>query len=234
MNLYIVATPIGNLQDITIRAIKVLTSVDVVLCEDTRKAGFLLEHIRKTYPLLIENTEKPKLLSYYDQNETERIPEVLSLLKQGKKIALISDAGTPGISDPGFKLIRECIKQGIRIEPIPGPSSVITALIASGLPTDRFMFVGYPPKKSGQRDNFFKELKSKNLETTIVMFEAPHRLIETLESLKSVFGDIEISLARELTKIHEEITKNKISYFSQTLKEKDVKGEFVILFSTKQ
>ncbi len=234
MNLYIVATPIGNLQDITIRAIKVLTSVDVVLCEDTRKAGFLLEHVRKTYPLLIEDSEKPKLISYYDQNETERIPEVLSLLKQGKKIALVSDAGTPGISDPGFKLIRECIKQGIKIEPIPGTSAVITALVASGLPTDRFMFVGYPPRKSGQRDNFFTELKSKNLETTIIMLEAPHRLIETLESLKSVFGDIEVSLARELTKIHEEITKNKISYILESFKEKGAKGEFVILFSTKQ
>ena len=222
--LYIVATPIGNLQDITLRAIEILQKVDVIACEDTRKTGILLSKI------LPVEAKRPRLVSYYEQNELQRIPEVVAAIKDGLNIALVSDAGTPTVSDPGFKLVRECVKEGIKIESLPGASSVITALTASGLPTDKFLFVGYPPKKPGHRKDLFINLSKLSVKTTIILFEGPHHISRTLEGIKEVFGDIDIVICRELTKIYEEIRREKISksleHFEKTLP----KGEFVILF----
>jgi len=233
--LFIVATPIGNLQDITLRAIKTLQSVDVIACEDTRKTGILLQKILQILSINTNTTnisiKKPRLVSYYEQNELQRIPEVISAIKDGLNIALVSDAGTPTISDPGFKLVRECIREGIKVESIPGPSSVITALTVSGLPTDKFLFLGYPPRKPGHRKSLFENVKSATslVESTIIFFEAPHKIVKTLEELKEIFGDIEIVLARELTKIHEEVRREKISKSIEHFEKTIPKGEFISL-----
>jgi 16S rRNA (cytidine1402-2'-O)-methyltransferase len=221
--LYIVATPIGNLQDITMRAVKVLGTVDVIACEDTRKTGILLAKVLKS------ECPRPRLISYYEQNELQRIPEVIAAIKDGLNIALVSDAGTPTVSDPGFKLVRECIKEGIKVESLPGASSVLTALTVSGLPTDKFLFVGYPPKKPGHRKDFFEKLTKIGIKTTIILFESPHHLIRTLEGMKEVFGDVDIIICRELTKIYEEIRREKISKSLEHFVKIIPKGEFVIL-----
>lgn len=222
--LYVVATPIGNLGDITLRAIEVLKSVGVVACEDTRKTGQLLTKLQIT---------NYKLLSFYEQNEFQRMPEIIAALKDGLNIALVSDAGTPTVSDPGFKLVRECIKEGIKVESIPGASSVISSLVSSGLPTDKFMFVGYLPRKEGHRKTFLTSLLSaiSIIKTTVIFFEAPHRIVGTLEELKEIFEDIDIVIARELTKIHEEIRREKISESIVHFEKTNPKGEFVILFN---
>lgn len=227
--LYIVATPIGNMQDITLRAIKVLRSVDAIACEDTRKTGLLLQNLASQGQAL----QKPRLVSYYEQNEPQRIPEIINALKNGLNIALVSDAGSPTISDPGFKLVRECIKEGIKVESIPGPSSVITALTVSGLPTDKFLFVGYPPKKPGHRKKFFQTLTLvlHSIKVTLILFEAPHKLTRTLEELRNEFGDVDIVICRELTKIYEEIRREKISKSLEHFAKTTPKGEFVILFN---
>jgi len=222
---YIVATPIGNLQDITLRAIKVLQNVDVIACEDTRKTGILLSQI------LSSENPKPRLISYYEQNELQRIPEIISAIKDGLNIALVSDAGTPTISDPGFKLIRECIKEGIKVESLPGASSVLTALTVSGLPTDKFLFIGYPPKKPGHRKTLFENLTKLPIKTTIILFESPHHLIRTMEGMRNVLGDINIVICRELTKVYEEIRREKISKSLEHFSKITPKGEFVILFN---
>lgn len=239
--LFIVATPIGNLQDITLRAIKVLQTVDVIACEDTRKTGLLLQNLQNLAlqgvasqgETLQKNTFKPKLVSYYEQNELQRIPEVIAAIKDGLSIALVSDAGTPTISDPGFKLVRECIREGIKVESLPGASSAITALTVSGLPTDKFLFVGYPPKKPGHRKNFFQSLTTAlhSIKVTIILFEAPHKLIRTLEELNEEFGNVDIVICRELTKIYEEIRREKISKSLEHFSKITPKGEFVILFN---
>lgn len=223
--LYVVATPIGNLSDITLRAIETLKSADAIACEDTRKTGVLLSRI---LPI-----NKPRLISYYEQNELQRIPEIINALKNGLNIALVSDAGTPTISDPGFKLVREAIREGINVESIPGPSSVITALVSSGLPTDKFLFVGYPPKKPGHRKKLFQNIASmiRIIKTTVIVFEGPHHLIRTLTEMKEVFGDIDIVLSRELTKIHEEVRREKISNLIEHFSKTTPKGEIVILFN---
>lgn len=236
--LYIVATPIGNLKDITQRASKILTSVDCIASEDTRKTGMLLKDIYDRYadwPDFYDKDKKPKLISYYEQNEFKRIPEIIDLLSYDKNIALVSDAGTPTISDPGFKLVRECIKKGIRVESIPGPSSVISSLVSSGLPTDKFLFLGYLPKKQGHRLTLLKNLSEslKLIESTVIFFEAPHKLIKTLEELKDVFGDINIVICRELTKIYEEVRREKVSETLQHFRKIVPKGELVILFNLK-
>ena len=232
--LYIIATPIGNLQDISFRAIKILYSVEIIVCEDTRHTGLLLKYIRDNN-LSSQKDFKPALLSYYEQNELKRIPQILNVLKNGVNVALVSDAGTPTISDPGFKLVRECILLGIKVESIPGPSSVISALVVSGLPTDKFLFLGYLPKKQGKRKNLFSELFQcfktfRQIHPTVIFFESPHRLLETLEDLKEVFGDIGIVICRELTKIHEEIRREKISESIKHFTKTSAKGEFVVLF----
>ena len=237
--LFIVSTPIGNLEDITLRAIKTLFSVDCIACEDTRKTGQLIKNYQsriKNQELRIKNLEikrKAKLISYYDDIEQKRIPEIISLLDKDKDVALVSNAGTPLIADPGFKLVKECIKRNIKVVPIPGPSAVLAALVASGLPTNNFYFLGFLPVKKNKRQELLKKLQ-KSFENfrqkpTIIAYEAPHRIQKTLSDIKEIFGDIEIVIARELTKIHEEGKKIKISeaitYYSKP------KGEFVILFN---
>lgn len=230
-NLYIVATPIGNLQDITLRAIDTLRSVDFLLCEDTRTTSILLNYLNNK---LGENEKTPRLIPLYEENETKVLQEVILSLKNGFDIAVVSDAGTPTISDPGFKLVRECLKEGIKVVSIPGPTSLISALVSSGLPTDKFLFMGFLPKKQGHRKTSLENIK-KSLElinSTVIIFESPYRLLKTLEEIKEIFGDIQIVVARELTKIHEEVRKDLISNQINHYK-KQVKGEIVLLFNLK-
>ena len=230
--LSIVSTPIGNLEDITLRAIKVLGSVDVVACEDTRKTGILLSKISNSQFPITNSKARPKLLSYFEGNEERRIPQIISLLKQGKDVALVSNAGTPLVSDPGFKLVRECIKEGIKIEPIPGPSAVLTALVSSGLPTDKFLFLGYLPKRKGKREKILRGCTSifRIIEVAVILFESPHRLLQTLKEIKTILGDVEIVICRELTKMHEEIKRGKITEMIKHYREKAPKGEVTVLF----
>lgn len=223
--LYVVATPIGNMQDITLRAIEILKNVPLIACEDTRHTGSLLQKLN------ISN--RPKLISLFEENEKARIPEILKIFQEGLDVALVTNAGTPAISDPGFRLIRECVNNEIKVVPLPGPNSVITSLSASGLPTDKFTFIGFLPNKSSQRIKLLNSVNEslKDLSSTIIFFESPYRLLCSLHDLTSVFGDIKIVIARELTKVYEEISKDNISNF--ILKYKNPKGEFVILFNLK-
>lgn len=213
--LYIVPTPIGNLKDITLRSLEVLQSVDGIICEDTRRTSLLLNHYQIKKPLLVLN----------DYNEAKVFPQILEKLRAGQNLALVSDSGTPLISDPGYKLVRECLHQGIEVDSLPGPSSLLPALTLSGLPPDKFTFLGYLPEKQGHR---LKSLKNLNPKTTYIIFVAPHKLIKTLEDIKTVFGDIEVVLAHELTKIHQSVERKSASDFLKTLKHP--KGEYVLLF----
>ncbi|KKP94879.1 MAG: Ribosomal RNA small subunit methyltransferase I [Candidatus Levybacteria bacterium GW2011_GWA2_36_13] len=226
--LYIVATPIGNLQDITLRAIRLLKETEYITCEDTRKAHILLKSI---------GAEKNKfLISYFEGKEDERIPKIINLLKNGKDVALISDAGTPGISDPGFRVVRSALNEGIAVRTLPGPSAGISGLVISGLPTDKFIFLGFPPQKGGNRKRLFTNLKEvlKIIETTVIIYESPHKILRTLKNLEEIFGDIEVVIERELTKIHEEVVRAKISEFLDKYSRNKVKGELMILFSLKR
>ena len=232
--LYVVSTPIGNLQDIGIRAVKVLIETEIIACEDTRKTGVLLKKAREYYSKFFsfeKNFKKNRLISYYEQNEEKRIFEIINLLKSSNNIALVSDSGTPAISDQGFKLIRECTKENIRVESIPGPSSVISALVVSGLPTDKFLFAGYPPKKPGNRQKYFEKLKKgkDDFKQTLIIFEAPHRLVKALSEVRNIFGDIDAVITRELTKVFEEVNRDKLSNLIAYYSTKTPKGEFVIL-----
>jgi 16S rRNA (cytidine1402-2'-O)-methyltransferase len=229
--IFIVATPIGNLKDITFRALEVLKLVDYIACEDTRHASILI----KEYFYESQKEMYGKLFAYYEENESGKIPQILNLLTNGKNVALISDAGTPTISDPGFKLVRECKRNNINVISIPGASSVISSITASGLPTDKFIFLGFLPLKQGHRINLLENLKKslENLSSTVVYFESPHKIIKNLIDLKSVFGDITLTVVREQTKIHEEIISLKISELLERYK-KGVKGEMVILFNLKE
>ncbi len=215
--LTIVPTPIGNLKDITLRALEVLKEVDGIICEDSRRTGLLLNHYQINKPLLVLN----------DYNEVKNVDSILERLKSGQNLALVSDAGTPLISDPGYKLVREAIHQEIEVDSLPGPSSVITALTLSGLPPDKFLFVGYPPEKSGKRLKWLEDLKKAD--STIIMFVSPHKIIKTLADMKEVFGDIEIVLAHELTKIHQSVENKKITGWLESLK--NPKGEYILLFN---
>lgn len=220
--LYIVPTPIGNLKDITLRALEVLKEVDGIICEDTRRTAILLNHYQIKKPLLILN----------DYNETQSVHKIVDRLKSSQNLALVSDAGTPLISDPGYKLVRECINLGIPVDSLPGPSSVITALTLSGLPPDKFMFLGYPPEKAGRRIKFFQNIlgreHNENLKATYIFFVSPYKLIRTLEDMKEVLGDIEVTLAHELTKVHQSVESKKISIWLKELTHP--KGEYVLLF----
>lgn len=217
--LFVVPTPIGNLKDITIRALEVLKEVDLIACEDTRQTLKLLNKY---------NITDKRLVSYYQPKEEEKIPYLLEELKSCKKVALVSDAGTPAVSDPGYKLIRACIEEGIEVEVLPGASAVITALVGSGLPTDRFLFLGFPPKKGLEK--FFEPYKG--LELTFILYESPHRILKTLDVIKEVFNNPPTVVAKELTKLHEEYIRGKTSEVIEYLKENPdkVRGEFVILF----
>lgn len=214
-NLYLVATPIGNLDDITLRAINILNNVDIVAAEDTRHTLQLLNHL---------NISKP-LISYYKQTENVKAEILINKLIEGKNIALVSDAGTPAISDPGEEIVKEAIKNNINIIPIPGACAAINALICSGISSKEFLFVGFLPTNKKDKTGKLKEIKEIN--KSIILYEAPHKLIKTLEDIKEVLGDINISLAREITKIHEEFIRGKISEI--LIKEINIKGEFVII-----
>ena len=237
--LFIVSTPIGNLEDITIRAIKTLFSVDIIACEDTRRTGLLLSELKKRYISLIEVShtsiyDSPTgsgRMKFDDHTEHQKTPELIQMLQEGKNIALVSDAGTPLISDPGYRLVSEAMKRGIKVVSIPGPSAVLAALTSSGLPTDKFLFLGYPPEKQSHRIKLFLNLLTMKQwsNPTIVFYCAPHKLIQTLDDFKETFGDIEIVITRELTKIHEEVVKLKIS--EAIMKFSNPKGEFVILLN---
>lgn len=219
--LYIVATPIGNLKDISLRAIDVLKSVDLILCEDTRVSGKLLS----TYDI------SKKLIAFNDFNEEARTIEAILNLKIGKNLALISDAGTPLVSDPGYKLVREAIANNIIIESIPGASAAITALTISGMPPDKFFFVGYLSKKDGKRKNQLEDIKKiKDISAnTTIIYESPFRVLNTLENIKEIFGDINIAICRELTKLHEETRREKVSESITYFTGHTPKGEFIIL-----
>jgi 16S rRNA (cytidine1402-2'-O)-methyltransferase len=217
--LYVVGTPIGNLKDITFRAIEVLQSVNFIACEDTRRTSILLNHYK---------IEGKKLLSYYEPKESVQVPKIIKLLEK-EDVALVTDAGMPSISDPGYKLIRACIEKGIPVEVIPGPSAVITALVGSGLPTDRFTFVGFLPKKG--LNNFLEELKAYK-DSTIIAFESPNRVLKSLEAIKEVYGDnTTVCVARELTKLHEEYIRGRaVEVLEELNKRGEIKGEVVILW----
>ena len=215
--LYVVSTPIGNLEDITLRALRMLKEVDLIAAEDTRKTGFLLKHFE------IKN----KITSYHDYNKEKKTPFLINQLKSGKDVAIVSDAGTPGISDPCYFLVKEALKQEIRIVPLPGPSALLSALVVSGLPTDRFVFEGFLPQKKSKRAKRIKELSSEK--RTLVLFESPYRLIQTLENLNQMLGERRIVVARELTKKFEEITRGKITDVKSYFEKRKIKGEMVII-----
>lgn len=217
--LYLVPTPIGNLEDITLRAIRILKEVELILAEDTRKSGILLKHIQVS----------TKMESFHKFNEHQRLLRYVGFLQQEKSIALISDAGTPSISDPGFLLVRECLKNNIEVECLPGATAFVPALVNSGLPSDRFVFEGFLPQKKG-RNKRFEKLKDE--ERTIIFYESPHRLLKTLIQLSEVFSlDHEACVSRELTKIHEENRKGALRELIQHYSENSPKGEIVIVFS---
>jgi 16S rRNA (cytidine1402-2'-O)-methyltransferase len=217
--LYVVGTPIGNLKDITFRALEVLQSVNFIACEDTRRTSILLNHYK---------IEGKKLLSYYEPKESVQVPKIIKLLEK-EDVALVTDAGMPSISDPGYKLIRACIEKGIPVEVIPGPSAVLTALVGSGLPTDRFTFVGFLPKKG--LNNFLEELKAYK-DSTIIAFESPNRVLKSLEAIKETYGDnTTVCIARELTKLHEEYIRGRVVEVLEELSKRgEIKGEVVILW----
>ena len=220
--LYIVPTPIGNLEDMTLRAIRILKEADLVLAEDTRKTLILLKHYG------IEN----KLSSHHAFNEHKSVNAVIEKLKGGSTIALVSDAGTPGISDPGFLLLRECLKENIIVECLPGPTALIPALVNSGLPCDRFVFEGFLPHKKGRQTRL---LKLAEEESTLVFYESPHRLVKTLEQLAGSFGPARLaSVSRELTKIHEENARGTLEELASHFRDKVVKGEIVIVVEGKK
>lgn len=213
--LYLVATPIGNLEDITLRAIKVLKEVDIIAAEDTRHTLQLLNHL---------NIKKP-LISYYKEIEKTKSNLLINKLKGGENIAIVSDAGTPCISDPGMEIVKDAIQNDIKVVPIPGACAAINAIIASGLDTSEFYFIGFLPTNKKAKEEKLKKIE--NIESILIFYEAPHRLVKTLEMMLEILGDRKIVLAKEITKIHEEILRGNIS---KILKELDnIKGEFVIV-----
>lgn len=226
--LFLVSTPIGNLGDITFRAIDVLTNVTCVLCEDTRRTGIFFEELRKKG--LAKESWHPLLISYYDEVEDARIPEIIERLTNNENIALVSDAGTPLVSDPGFRLVVAAKKKNIQVSAIPGASAILTALVVSGLPSNQFSFIGYMPEKQGKRLELLTALKTDQtvFAPTYILYSAPHKLQSAFESLFAVFGNIPIVIARELTKIHEDIWSGSIE--EAVNKYSEPKGEFVLLF----
>ncbi|MEH2006662.1 16S rRNA (cytidine(1402)-2'-O)-methyltransferase [Nostoc sp.] len=216
--LYVVGTPIGNLEDMTFRAVRILQTVDIIAAEDTRHTGKLLQHFQVKTPQV----------SYHEHNRTSRIPELLEHLVNDKAIALVSDAGMPGISDPGYELVKACIEAGITVVPIPGASAAITALSAAGLPTDRFVFEGFLPSKSQQRQEHLESLQTES--RTLIFYESPHRLRDTLQDLAEVWGsDRQIVLARELTKLYEEFWRGTIAEAIAHYSQREPQGEYTLV-----
>ncbi len=221
--LFLVSTPIGNLKDITLRALETLKNVDEIVCESTDVALKLLNHYSISKPLI----------HLTDENQLQVISKIIEKLKNEKNIALISDAGTPTISDPGQFLVKQAIKENIKIIPIPGPSAILSALITSGLPIQPFLFLGFLPKKDNEKKKIFEELKNLKINKksiTIIFFESPNRLIKTLEIIKKILGEkTQLSIAREMTKIYEEFIRGDINEVLEKLKRKEIKGEITIV-----
>ena len=215
--LYLVATPIGNLEDITVRAIRILKEANLIACEDTRQTQKLLHHygIRK------------EMVSYHEHNELTRSPELVIELEQGAQIALVSDAGTPGISDPGHRLVTLCLRHHIPVVPIPGPSALVAALAASGLPTEEFLFVGFLPARAGARRKALEALKTES--RTLIFYEAPHRVVETLADALDILGARPAVIAREVTKIHEEFLRGPLADLLESARKRAPRGEITLL-----
>jgi len=214
--LYLVSTPIGNLEDITFRALRILREVDLIAAEDTRKTKILLNQYEISTPTI----------SFYSYNQAKKTPELLDFLSQGKSLALVTDAGTPGISDPAYYLVTRAIQAGVTIVPAPGPAAFIAGLIASGLPTHRFVFEGFLPVKKGRKTRLMQLAQE---ERTIVLYESPHRIQRTLEDILKYFGDRQIVIARELTKLFEEFIRGNLSQVVEQLSEKKLRGEIVLI-----
>ena len=218
IKLFIVPTPIGNLKDISFRAIEILKNVDLILSEDTRVSKKLLNHYSINTPLA----------SYHQHNEHKKTKPYVSQMLEGKKIALISDAGTPGISDPGFMLVRESLNNDIKVECLPGPTALIPALIQSGLASDRFVFEGFLPVKKGRKSRLNEIVLEKR---TVILYESPHRIIKTLSDLYGCCGNREVAVLKELSKIHESLYKGSLEEVIKTIKKSTIKGEYVIVLN---
>jgi len=219
-HLYVVSTPIGNLEDITFRAVRILKEADWIACEDTRTTGNLLRH----YGI------ETRTISYHEHNEAERAAELFDRLKNGETGALVSDAGTPLLNDPGYRIVRGAAQAGIKVEAVPGPSALLAALVVSGLPADQFHFGGFLPSKQGQRLKLLESLAPEP--ATLIFYEAPHRILEALEDIAATFSHREIAVARELTKLHEETLRGTPAEVLAKLKTRDaIRGEFVVLIS---
>ncbi len=219
--LYVISTPIGNLEDMTFRAVRILSEVDLIAAEDTRHTKILLDKYNITKPMS----------SYHKFNIKSKTGYFVELIKSGKSIALVTDAGTPAISDPGFELVREVIAAGLPVIPIPGPSAVATALSISGLNTDKFLFLGFLPKKPGKQRKIFKNLLE--FDGTIIIYESPFRIVKTLKEIAAIFGERKVVVARELTKKFEEIVRGSVSEVTNHLSQKSVKGEITLLVEGK-
>lgn len=215
--LYLVGTPIGNLEDITLRALRILKEVDQIACEDTRHTQKLLTHYEIRKPLV----------SYHEHNEMTRAPELVVALEQGARIALVSDAGMPLVSDPGHRLVSLCVRHRIPVVPIPGPSALLASLSASGLPNEEFLFVGFLPARSGERQRAFERLRIED--RTIILYEAPHRVAECVADAREILGDRPACLAREVTKLHEEFLRGNLSEIAAALEERPARGEITLL-----
>jgi 16S rRNA (cytidine1402-2'-O)-methyltransferase len=216
---YLVGTPIGNLEDITLRALRILKEVDQIACEDTRHTQKLLTHYEIHKPLV----------SYHEHNELTRAPELVVALEQGAKIALVSDAGMPLVSDPGHRLVTLCLRHHIPVVPIPGPSALLASLSASGLPNEEFVFVGFLPARSGERRRALERLRIED--RTIILYEAPHRVAECIADAREVLGNRSACIAREITKLHEEFRRGKLSELSVSLEERPARGEITLLIA---
>lgn len=215
--LYVVATPIGNLEDVTIRALRILRSVDLIACEDTRRTRGLLSHFDIHVPVT----------SYFEHNKLAKGEVILRALAEGRAVALVTDAGTPGISDPGYLLVRAARQAGVPVVPVPGPSAVIAALSAAGVPADRFLFDGFLPVKPGRRIHRLEHLR--DLEVTVVCYESPHRIVASLDAIAGVFGDREIVVAREVTKQFEEFVRGSGAALGERFRAAPVRGEFTVI-----
>lgn len=219
--LYLVPTPIGNLEDITLRALAVLKTVDLIACEDTRHSGHLLAHFGIA----------TRTISYFEHNEMRRIPGIIAQLEEGKSVAVITDGGSPGLSDPAYRLVTAAIEKSIPVQALPGPTALIPALTASGLPTDRFFFEGFLPVKGGKRKTRLEKLR--DLPHTIVIYESVHRIQKALVDIAAVFGDRPICIAREISKVYEEYRRGSAAELAASLAKVSMKGEFVIVIAGK-
>jgi 16S rRNA (cytidine1402-2'-O)-methyltransferase len=217
--LYLVATPIGNLSDITLRALDTLREVDVIACEDTRKTGRLLQHFE---------IDKPKL-AFHEHNERQATGKIMSMIQQGQSVALVTNAGTPGISDPGFTLVRRAIEDGVPVYMIPGPNALVMALVLSGLPTHSFTFRGFPPRKSGPRRRFLEV--DKDSPHTLIFYESPYRLQAFLKESIAIFGDRRAALANELTKLYEEVQRGTLSELLALFDDEEPRGEYTVVIA---